>query len=334
MTHRIFAVVTLTCALACGGSLGLEGGLDAGTDAGTDAGSDAGTLTLEQRTQAVQTTISDNSACTAVPNFYWEIGDKDGALASGEVGVGVHSDTQMGIASASKLLWGAYVVERFKDSMASIDDNLMTMRGGYVSLNYSSCLTTTTVADCQSKGTNGDHTAADDGVFHYDGGHFQKYAVGLGLGADTNATLAAHMKEKLGSDLGFSFNSPQLAGGAKTSAADYALFLRKILNQQLAIGSHLGENAVCTLPGTCPRADYSPVNENWHYSYGHWVEDDPATDDGAFSSPGAFGFYPWIDASKTYYGVLARYSLEGQAYVQSVLCGRLLRKAFVTGVAQ
>ena len=33
--------------------------------------------------------------------------------------------------------------------------------------------------------------------------------------------------------------------------------------------------------------------------------------DGAFSSPGLFGFYPWIDAGKTYYGVLARYDPTG-----------------------
>ena len=53
-----------------------------------------------------------------------------------------------------------------------------------------------------------------------------------------------------------------------------------------------------------------PSTESWHYSIGHWVEDDPAVGDGAFSSAGAFGFYPWIDASKTYYGVLAREAIE------------------------
>ena len=37
------------------------------------------------------------------------------------------------------------------------------------------------------------------------------------------------------------------------------------------------------------------------------MEDDPAVHgDGAFSSPGAFGFYPWIDSSKSYYGIISR----------------------------
>ena len=62
------------------------------------------------------------------------------------------------------------------------------------------------------------------------------------------------------------------------------------------------------------------------------MEDDPVVGDGAFSSPGAFGFYPWIDASKTYYGVLARQGAAGTG-VDSVNCGRLIRKAWVTGVA-
>lgn len=89
-----------------------------------------------------------------------------------------------------------------------------------------------------------------------------------------------------------------------------------------------------------PQAHYSPSPLAWHYSYGHWVEDEPTTGDGAFSSPGKFGFYPWIDASKTYYGVVAREdvtpgtSVQTAPYYQSVLCGRAIRKAFVTGVPQ
>jgi len=54
--------------------------------------------------------------------------------------------------------------------------------------------------------------------------------------------------------------------------------------------------------------------------------------DGAFSSPGAFGFYPWIDRTKTSYGVVARNEMGGA--LTSVFCGRLIRKAWVTGTPQ
>ena len=118
------------------------------------------------------------------------------------------------------------------------------------------------------------------------------------------------------------------------SSSSYALFLRKMLAGQLLMGSMLGAHPVCTNRLTCTAAVIAPIplEESWHYSIGHWVEDDPAVGDGAFSSPGAFGFYPWIDASKTYYGVLARLAL-GSA-LESVYCGRMIRKAWVTGVAQ
>jgi len=155
----------------------------------------------------------------------------------------------------------------------------------------------------------------------------------------TGADVALAYQSQLGSDIAVSFNGPLLAGGAITSAQSYAVFLRKILNGQLQIAGLLGYQKTCTLPGTCATAEYSPLPANWSYSVGHWVEDDPVVGDGAFSSPGAFGFYPWIDASKTGYGILARHanvSITGDdpVAVESVVCGRLIRKAWSTATAQ
>ena len=62
------------------------------------------------------------------------------------------------------------------------------------------------------------------------------------------------------------------------------------------------------------------------------METDPTVGDGAFSSAGAFGFYPWIDATRSWYGVLARQTAAGSGN-ESAQCGRLIRKAWVTGVA-
>ena len=76
-----------------------------------------------------------------------------------------------------------------------------------------------------------------------------------------------------------------------------------------------------------------PSSESWRYSIGHWVEDDPVVGHGAFSSAGSFGFYPWIDADKTTYGVLARSESAGNG-IDSVDCGRLVRKAWITAVAR
>ena len=54
--------------------------------------------------------------------------------------------------------------------------------------------------------------------------------------------------------------------------------------------------------------------------------------DGAFSSPGTFGFYPWIDPGKTYCGVLARVAQNGA--FPSAQCGGLIRTVQITGTAR
>ena len=141
----------------------------------------------------------------------------------------------------------------------------------------------------------------------------------------------------LGADWRFSYSQAMPAGGGVTSAADYSRFLRALLDGSLQLGRLLGTQAVCTNPQTCPLEAVKtpiPATENWHYSLGHWVEDDAAVGDGAFSSAGSFGFYPWIDRTKTWYGVLARQVPGQQEGYASAQCGRLIRKAWVTGVAQ
>jgi hypothetical protein len=321
-----FTLTTLSLA-ACGG-----GGGDAGTPFGTD---------IAKSTQAATTTAANNSSCVAVKPFYWEIGDKAGMVANASVNapgslVSYSASSVMSIASASKWLYGAYVVERRGAAgLNGSDIKFLNFRSGYTS--FTSCSTNDTVGSCAAAASNGTYTAANDGKFFYGGGHMQAHANLLGLGALDNTTLATELQTQLGSDVAISYTQPQPAGGVRTSADNYARFLRKLLGGQLRMGAALGSNAVCTNPATCSNALSTPIpgNESWQYSVGHWVESDPAVGDGAFSSAGAFGFYPWVDAGKRYYGVVARVDfLSATAALDSVRCGRLIRKAWATGLAQ
>jgi hypothetical protein len=162
----------------------------------------------------------------------------------------------------------------------------------------------------------------------------EAHAVLFGLGGLNNAGLADELKSQLGVQGNLIYTQPQLAGGVFTSPAAYASVLRMMLGGQLRMGALLGAHPVCTNPKTCAEAVAAPIpaSESWHYSIGHWVEDDPNVGDGAFSSAGLFGFYPWIDASRTWYGVLARVAQGGA--LDSVDCGRIIRKAWVSGQAQ
>jgi hypothetical protein len=285
---------------------------------------------------AAATAARTDPLCTALGPFYWEIGDVNGVLASGSIGTGYGATTSLEIASASKLVFGTYVVERMKNSLAAIDMKALTMRSGRTNFE-NTCDTALTVNQCCNKaratgGTNCELEAGEVDHFNYGGGHFEQYGIDLGLGASTKAQLASEVAKYLGSDLEIDFANVMLANGVETTPAHYGQFLRKILGGKLAITAHLGERSVCTLPGpSCPTAHSSPVPEAWQYSYGHWVETD-----GSFSSPGLYGFYPWIDATKTHYGLVARKAndhLSGPAadtsYWHSVECGRVVRNAFL-----
>lgn len=337
------AVLACAALLGCGSS----GSSGSGGAGGAGGGApDAATPGGDASVRAAQQTATQNSECRSIAPFYWEIGDGTRLLASGSVdaldaGAPTYTETSsMPIASASKFWFGAYVVERFSADLSQVDFKAMTMRSGYSNFDNTGCELTfpATVANCYTGGTknvvNPDLATVD--YFFYGGGHFQNYAITLGLGDDTNAQLTAEYQRQLGSELNPAFVTPMPAGGLRMTPADYRKFLQKMLRGELALGKHLGENAVCTLPpgnsGSDCKAKYSPAAPYaWHYSYGHWVEDDASVgDDGSFSSAGMFGFYPWIDATKAFYGILARRSNATRAGMESVQCGRLIRKAFLS----
>ncbi|HVP68713.1 MAG TPA: hypothetical protein VMT17_15780 [Anaeromyxobacteraceae bacterium] len=318
-------------------------------------GGSSGGLSIADRANAVQTTAASNVLCTALTPFYWEIGDASGILASGQGGAGgsaVDPSVPIGVASASKLVFGAYALQRntIEEIVAASDLAYLNFTSGYHSLSDVACDLTLTVSACFTASGDDAYAASDAGKFYYNGAHLQAYATLVaGLGPDYRSTvsttpqLADDIQAAIG-DVGLTYTTPGLAGGGKVAPSGYARFLRSVLSGTLAIGGHLGEHPVCawTHHADCD-ALYSPVNESspaaatndvsdlkWHYSLAHWVEDD-----GTFSSPGAFGFYPWIDAAKKYYGLLARYDANTSAspppYYASVLCGRALRAAWFSG---
>ncbi len=315
------AVLPLLLA-ACGG-----GGGDAAT-----------TPPADSRATAAAATAQNNAECVKVQPFYWEVGDATGTLASGSIGTAYGANTVLPVASASKWLYASYVLQKRNGVLSSDDIRFLHFESGYTS--FGQCQNGGTVASCLDEPgstagtTNGTLVPTNVDRFYYGGGHMQKHAALNGLGALANAGLAAEIASGLGGGLTMAYGEPQLAGGARLSAAEYAKVLRRILAGTLVMRGALGSNAVCTNLRTCPTAvsSPSPPGEQWSYSMGHWVEDTTNVSDGAFSSPGAFGFYPWIDKTKTYYGIVARFDQAGA--LDSMDCGRLIRRAWVTGVAQ
>jgi hypothetical protein len=350
----LFSALTLLLG-ACGGGGGADPAGDGGaaspptstpTSSGgaTGSGTPGDTIDLAARRQAAEATAAHvDNACTTIRPFYWEIGDADGRTAGGSIGrtangQAVGEATRMRYASATKWLYAAYVVERRGGTLQAWDERMLSMRSGYS--HFSGCLIGQTVDACLAWQNNDTYEAADDGRFAYGGAHMQKHASLLGLGAMDAETLASTIGQTLGVSIGM--RQAQPAGGATGTPADYARFLRRVVGGQLAIGARLGTGAVCASETGCAGDPSTPApdQEVWHYALGHWVEDDPSLGDGAFSSGGAFGFYPWVDADRRGYGMVARDA--GQARddegdgpgVASARCGRLIRRAWSTGVAQ
>lgn len=288
--------------------------------------------------------------------------------------------TSMEIDSASKWMYAEFVAElkgQVTGSTASIPSRyvpFLNFTSGYDNMT-DNCDQAGTVQDCLNNSNggspavaNGTQSTAHVGLFSYDSGHMQV----LEAGADPNLAgfmkggnnnvfdLAGEITAALQSKFVFvnlTYSSPLPAGGGVTTPSDYAQFLQGLLSTSnpLMMSYFLQPTAsdpyaVCTnaYDPKCtdsfgnPLAVYAPVpsSVSWHYGLGHWIEDDPETGDGAYSSPGKSGFYPWIDSSKTYYGMVARYDTNntGNAltapFYQSAVCGAAIRKAFTTGVAQ
>lgn len=297
------------------------------------------TPTLAARAAAALTAAQTSPQCAAIRPFYWEIGDSRGALASGSVerqghrGAPTYSaHTVMAIASASKWPFAAYVVQREHGRLTPEQISMLNFTSGYTRFRF--CMRWQTVDGCLQRIGNGTREASQIGKFHYSGGHMEKLAQQLGLGGDDNAALAAALHGELGADIPFVYAQPQPAGGMVMDAAGYARFLRKLMDGRLLLGRMLGADAVCADPATCPQqASYSPApkGSGWYYGLGHWVEGRPDDPDAAYSSAGAFGFYPWISHDLHWYGIVARRADNFGAGIPSAECGARIRQAWISG---
>lgn len=289
---------------------------------------------------------ANGPACDAARPFYWEIGDVDGVIVSGQVGGRTYDrDTRMDLASASKWVLGAYAYQRYGGVPPQGVHDALRMLSGYKSFNPILCTLASTVKGCFDM--PGNHYQVPDlvGKFYYSGGNTQ-YAASdadlLDLGDYTTARLTAEIQSALGTTMEYQY--PALPAALEGSAAEYAQFLRRLMKPPadggLVMHDYLGHDTVQTVP--CPPGHSGCAaggSIQWSYGDHYWVEDNPVAGDlgggtilgpgdGAYSSAGALGFYPWISADKRLYGIVARRGLLGTAFRDSVACGQAIRYAY------
>ncbi|NOK36572.1 hypothetical protein D7W79_29605 [Corallococcus exercitus] len=293
--------------------------------------------------QAALTTANTSASCTPLGNFYWEIGDGAGPLYAIPRGSGVTATTVMPIASASKWLYaGAYVQSRGYANLTADEKKRLNFTSGYIDENTTLCGDAgTTVSECYGSAyKNVTYRPLQNGRFFYNGGHMQKLALD-DIGARRGTGLASVMdwlNAQLGTTLPESDSAVAPAGGFSSSAAQYRVFLMKLINNQYALSSQLTVDAVPAWPGGANVSSTPWTGGEAYYGLGHWIEGEPVNGVWTLtghSSAGAFGFYPWVNAARNRYMVLARSrQLGDEEGEKSRACAQAIRKAYDLGVAQ
>ncbi len=141
----------------------------------------------------------------------------------------------------------------------------------------------------------------------------------LGMDESTRYTMASEA-------------NPRIAGGVEASGADYARFLTEFM-----AGRYLADARAQMLRDQSggARIESSPitaVGQEWRYALGAWKECQRETYGGScpeqavYSSPGLYGFYPWIDAQRGYWAVwTTKKSIWSNPPKRSVLLGQAVR---------
>ncbi len=297
-----------------------------------------------KRTHRVCNVLKSQSACaqSKLGSFYWEMGNGTNVLAAGRVGNGplTNPNNTINIASASKWIYATYAEARgLANSPAQ--KRLLTMRGGHRAFTPTRCSAKNqdgsmqTVSECLQKPGNQYINGSQVNKFYYNGGGMQDHAVNVaGLGGFSSNNIGREYNSVL-KNIGFGFSLPAVAGGMKMTPKNYGLFLQGIVRNQWKTIGYLGKDSIAATPPDASDGKQNPSKTNMRYSYGHWVESHTTPllggpkGDGAFSSPGVFGFYPWISKNKSFYGLLSRYNRQSDAFRQSAACGQHMRKAWL-----
>lgn len=111
-------------------------------------------------------------------------------------------------------------------------------------------------------------------------------------------------------------DNPRLAGGMHWTAREYVAFLGRLFGGTLLSSASAQAMFSDHTPEGVVEMTRSPtlegLGEMWHYGLGTWLECRSPTWQAScgstrrFSSPGAYGAYPFIDFGAGFYGILAR----------------------------
>ena len=281
------------------------------------------------------------------------VGDATGAVFTYSKG-NFDADTAVYIASATKLIFGLAVWQLVDDGLLARGDNpqdyisfwtdvagdgrseiTLDQLLGFVSgFNAPStahpCISdgTVSLSDCvRSIYEDGLDTLPGAGLY-YGPEHMQIAALMMQeVGAKPAPDI---MRDVLFDPLGVSAttrftanlgDNPRYAGSLIPTANDVALILTGVLDGSLImdLSGYLEDRTGMASIGRRPDT-IDELGFDWHYGWGFWLECDAMSFQAdcltqpTISSPGAFGFTPWVDFETDYWGIIAMEEVSSQTF--------------------
>ena len=252
-------------------------------------------------------------------------------------------DRRIAIASASKLVAGLTilrVVDQGRLSLDSTTGQVLGWKGPQAAITLRQLLSFTsglpaeaactlrtgiTLAECVASISRSTLVAAPGTRFDYGGTHLHVAArmAEVASGKTWDALFASQLRDPLGIHADAIFYSwprqsrgttnPLIAGGLRMTMDEYSRILELEYHRGVYRGERLIGDALFTAQASEPypaavigKSPVSRIGLGYHYGLASWLEcAPPAVDCPVQSSPGAFGFTPWVDREGGYYAIIA-----------------------------
>jgi CubicO group peptidase (beta-lactamase class C family) len=336
---RATVLLGVLAAAGCGGPAGKA---DAGTGMGgsdQDAAAPDARVRDWSRVEALLLATSADAGVTSLGLTIW---DRDDARIYERMLGGFTADRRVAVASASKMVAGLVVFDAIRRGELTLDSTtgqvlqwtganseitlrqLLSFTSGLAREDACTLRPLITLEECVATIRDTPVAAAPGARFDYGGTHLQVAArmaevksgkswaqlftdtlrTPLGLAPDVAFFTAP--RQALGT------TNPLVAGGLRASVNEYAPLLALVFHRGTTRGLTIGTPALydeqAREPSPAPMIENSPMQTiGLPYRYGltAWLMcGTPAAGCEVLSSPGAFGFTPWLDRASGYYAIL------------------------------
>ncbi len=308
---------------------------------GGSDGSDPAPVPPTDRFSEVDATARAAYEEQGIPGMGLAIYDRSGTLVFQQMYGDFNADRRVAIASASKMVAGVVIFRLIDAGYLSLDSTTAEVLGwsgdkGAITLRHLLSFTSglspehlctlqinMDLADCVAVIEQQSAVAAPGTLFEYGSTHLHVAArmAEVQVGAAWNDIFRAQLANPL-SLTGLEFytyprqgegtTNPLIAGGMRASMNEYARILRFVFDQGVWQGTALLDPQLFDLQTREPYPDAvvgntprQQLTDSSHYGLTAWLEC-ATPDEGCeqLSSPGAFGFTPWLDRDAGYFAIL------------------------------